>query len=461
MPLIPKPLWIILGCGLVARLALWAWFSGLPIHIDDERDYNGLAVRLAERGEFCADDGTPVSLRPPLYPALVAACYRLFGLESFQSVRFVQAALSLVTVVVVHRLGSAMFSPRVGLWASGLYCFYPSLLVFDNLLLTETLFTLLLCVSCLALVRALGGSRLSGFAAAGVWLGLGALTRSVLSVFPPFLALFVLVAWKAPFARRVLAALALWVAFGATISPWAVRNTQIQGTLVTVDVMGGRNFMMGNYEHTPLDRAWDAITIGGDKAWYRVLAEKHGPLQGLTQGQIDKLAMRAGLEYVREHPALTLKRDLVKFINFWQLERELVAGASRGYFGDLPRWTFLLCTAAILGAYAACLFAAVLGAVLAPPADWRGHALVGLTVALICGVHAVVFGHSRYHLPLVPLLLMYSAAAVVDRQRIWELRRSGRFALAAALCATVVAGWTYEAVVVDWQQFRDALQLFG
>ncbi len=453
----PPALWWILGIGAALRLALLACFAAVPMYADDESDYNGLAVRLVERRAYCNEQGTPISLRPPLYPAFVAACYELFGLEAYQSVRAAQAAFSLLTVLLVYRLGAELYSSRVGLWAAGITCFYPSLLIYNNLLLTEVLFTFFLTASCLSGVRALRRETVSGFAVTGVLLGLGALTRSVVWLFPPVLAALILLGCRMPLARRVVAVLAICVPFAATIAPWAIRNTRLQQTLTFIDVMGGRNVMMGNYEFTPLHRSWAAISIEGERAWYRVLAAEHGSLQGMTQGQIDKLAMRAGAQYVLEHPFLTAKRDAIKFLDFWQLERELLAGASRGRFGPLPRGALMSLAAAIVGGYVFLILSAILGVAVTPPADWRCHALLLLLTAFVCGMHTLVFGHSRYHLPLIPILSVYSAAALVNARFIWSRRGSWRMAAAAACSAGALAAWGYEAIVANWGAFQNAL----
>src|SRR5437773_1926650 len=142
-----SPLSLILLTGCLLRLALWLWFEPLPIHIWDEGEYHQLAVSLAERGEFAYRPGVLTSHRPPLYPSFVALVYKLFGVGNVPAVRLLQAGLSLATVYLVYDLGRQLYGRRVGLLAGGLYCFYPSLLVFNNLLLTEPLFNLLLCAS--------------------------------------------------------------------------------------------------------------------------------------------------------------------------------------------------------------------------------------------------------------------------------------------------------------------------
>jgi hypothetical protein len=60
----------------------------------------------------------------------------------------------------------------------------------------------------------------------------------------------------------------------------------------------------------------------------------------------------------------TLRR---KFFNFWQLERELVAGAARGIFGRASTPALALLALVIFGSYAATLFLALFGMVAAPP----------------------------------------------------------------------------------------------
>jgi 4-amino-4-deoxy-L-arabinose transferase-like glycosyltransferase len=444
--------------GAALRLALWAWAGGGPISIWDERDYAALAVNIAERGEFALRPGVPTSIRPPLYPALVAGVYRISGLENYRAIRLLQAAISLGTVVLVYWLGRMLDSQRVGLWAAGLLVFYPSLLAYNNLLLTEVLFTALLVATCCVLVYALKRGSVAVLLAGGVLLGLAALTRSVLWLFPPVLGVYLLVVWKGPVRRRVLAALALGLAFALTVGPWAVRNTRLQETLSVVDVMGGRNFMMGNYEHTPLNRSWATIGIQGERSWVEVLNDRYPSPTPRTQGQLDKLAQREAIRFVLGHPWLTFKRDVVKFFNFWGLERELVAGVAQGNFDRVSAPVLGLLALLVFGSYAAAMLLGIFGAVAWPSGDWRSLGLLLLLIAFVCGLHTLAFGHSRYHLPLMPPVLVFAAVAIVHRVHIWERRRHLPFALACVLGGILLAAWAVEVLVVDLDRFVAALR---
>jgi hypothetical protein len=363
----------------------------------------------------------------------------------------------------VYRLGAALFGGRTAALAAALVCLYPSLLGFDNLLLTEVLFTCLLCVFCMLVLRALRTQSLWLVALAGVVLGLAALTRSVLWPFGVVLANFLLIAWRGRFSRR-LAAAALALAFTSlTLAPWAIRNTLQEHTFVVVDSMGGRNFMLGNYEFTPLYRMWDAVSLQGDHNWYSVLESEHAPgeLDMATQGQIDQAALRHGLAFVAGHAALTAERDVVKFFDLWGLERELVGAAGLGYFGPMSTAGVVLLTALIFGSYIGAVLLGIVGAVMAPPADRRSYAFLLILIGFVCLIHIATYGHSRYHLPLMPIVLLFAASAWVNRRAIWSRRGSRRWWLASAASTVLVSSWLLEVLVVDAARFWTNLALIG
>ena len=439
-----RVMFLMLLVGAALRILLIWCFHGQPLH-DDENAYHRLAVNLVTSGEFAFVAGSPTSMRPPLYPTIVAGVYSVFGVEGQDAVRVLQAILGLLTVVVVYFLGREMFTPRVGLWAAGICCFYPSLVASNNLLLTETLFAFFLSLFCLVTFRSWNRNSASGMAVAGVVLGLAALTRSVMWLFPPVLALFVLFAMRElSWRRRALLAFVPAVTFALTISPWAVRNTQLQQTLTMIDTMGGRNFMMGNYEHTPLGRPWDAISIQGDESWGSVLSAEDPSYGQTTQGQRDKLALRRTLGYISHHPGLTMKRSALKFLHFWQIDRSLVAGAASDYWGHWPKLALIGLTITIGSACALVIVMGIFGLLTNPCFGDRKHWFALLIVVFVCGIHTIVFAHARYRLPLTPILAIFAASAMVNVRGIWSRRRDRRFWLATGLCGVLMVSWCWQ-----------------
>jgi hypothetical protein len=273
--------------------------------------------------------------------------------------------------------------------------------------------------------------------------------------------LYLLVCLRTSILHRLLSCVLLLAGFAVTIAPWTIRNSSLQETFVTIDTMGGRNLMMGNYEHTPLTRAWDAISMRGDKSWDAILAREQPDFRSLTQGQKDKRAMRRGLEFMASNPGLTAQRSLIKFLNFWQLERELVAAVGRGYFGTAPGGLVIVLTAVVFGSYAIALLLGIFGAILTPPPDWRVQLYLLLVIAFICGLHTLVFGHSRYHLPLIPLVLLYTASALTNLRTIWERRGTALFWLATLLSFVLIGSWIWETIFVDLERFTKLLGVAG
>ncbi len=167
-----------------------------------------------------------------------------------------------------------------------------------------------------------------------------------------------------------------------------------------------------------------------------------------TQGQLDKRALSHAIRFVLANPLITLKRDLVKFFNFWQLERSFVAAARDGYFGGV-RAAVVAAAVLTTGSSGVVLLAAIFGICCVPPASWRDHVFLIGSILFPCVIHSLIFAHERYRLPVMPLLTLYAAAALVEWPRIWERRQSFGFCAAVVLCIVLFTGWAREVVVVD------------
>jgi len=441
-------LFIALVLGLVIRVAILANTGALGTKIVDEQHYSQIAENIAGGNGFAWGPGEPTSIRPPLYPGLLAVVWTASP-NNLQAIRVLQMLLTLATAVLVYRLGARIYDPTVGAWAAAATWLYPSLIFANVLILTETLFTFLLVGFVLLAVQLVETPRLLTAFACGATLGLAALTRSVLWPLPLLLCPLLVVLIRGPLTKRLLVPAVLFAGYAVVVAPWAVRNTRLQHVFTVVDTMGGINLRMGNYEFTPDDRMWDAVSLGGNQSWVHGLsADLPGP--SVTEGQKEKWAQRKAIAYMRANPGNTLRRAAIKFADFWGLEREFVAGVQSGFYTP-PTWFQLLATAAIMLSYVAVVTAAAAGIWIAAPRDWRVHAIVLLPVLLIMGGHTIVFGHSRYHLPLIPLLALYASAAVVAApwrlpRMVWSLPVAG----AAVTVAVLLSIWVRQIVFSDF-----------
>jgi hypothetical protein len=164
---------------------------------------------------------------------------------------------------------------------------------------------------------------------------------------------------------------------------------------------------------------------------------------------LDKQALRHAINFVKTHPWLTIKRDVVKFFNFWQLDRLFPAAAKTGYFGPHPAGSKMLFAAVICGSYAIVLYAGIFGACCRPPNDNRYHLFLVASILFPCAIHTLIFAHSRYNIPVIPLIAVYAAATVVHWRDIWRCRKSLSFGIATIICGVVTLGWLRELLFVD------------
>ncbi len=380
-------------------------------------------------------------MRPPLYPALVASVWTLTGSRGLQVVRLTQIALAAATSLLVFAATRELFGERAGLLAAAVVTLYPGLAIFDYLILSEALFATLVAAAAWAYVRMFSRSSLPAALAAGVFTSLAALTRSVVYPLPVVMAAVALVAGSAGLWRRVALAIALFLAAGATLAPWAIRNSRLQGLPVLVDTMGGMNMRMGNYEFTPLDRMWDAVSERGSRSWIVGLPEAPPGGGDWNDGQKDRWARQEAIRFVVAHPGLTAWRDLVKFGDFWGLERDFVAGVEQGLFR--PPRVVAVVGSAIIVAYPMVLALMILGLGRLGRDNWPAAWVPVIMILFVCALHTLVFGHPRYRVPLTPLMAVYAGAAIDarawhSRGGVWRSRVVPATAI-AAFCALWVA----------------------
>jgi hypothetical protein len=210
--------------------------------------------------------------------------------------------------------------------------------------------------------------------------------------------------------------------------------------------MGGINLRMGNYEYTPDDRMWDAVSITGEKNWVTGFSTQAG--QQPTEGRKDKWAQRKAIEYMLANPGTTFRRSLIKFADFWGIEREFIAGVQSGLFAP-PRWFQVVGSILIVLSYVLVVVLGAAGMWLAPPRDWRLHILLLLPVVLFVVAHSVIFGHSRYHMPLIPILAIYGSQLVSAQDWSFLMARRPALIAATASVAILLTIWIRQLVFVD------------
>jgi 4-amino-4-deoxy-L-arabinose transferase-like glycosyltransferase len=431
---------LLLAAALAIRLLVF--FAGIDkgLFYPDESEYIELAKNLAERNEF-SYKGRTTSFRPPGFAFIMSAVFRLTGSASPVPVRAVQILFSLAAVVVIYRLGRDGWGERVGLIAAGIFALYPSLIGFNNILLTEPAYLFFVSLSCWAMLRHLQKPEARWALGAGAAMGLGALFRDTLFYGGPVTALFLAghAWWNRRYKWRHVAAFA--GGFVLVLAPWIARNTLLQGQFTAISTVGGINLYLCNSDETPMIHTGhiflERAQKGGDGYYYDSLFPG---LDGASEAAKQNLAMKKGLAYMATHPWTTFLRSLGRFVDFWGQERLVINQVMNEHYGEVPLFVLLAVIFAVFVSFSLVVIAASFGYFFAKlePFDIFGL----LFIAYYTGMHALVLGHPRYHIPLLPLLAIMAARALVMRADIFASWRSRRFVGAVSTTAIFVLMWT-------------------
>jgi 4-amino-4-deoxy-L-arabinose transferase-like glycosyltransferase len=151
-------MWVWVLAALVAGLALRLYFVlEVPRIAGDTLMYGDIAKNLIERHVYgftvAGGPPRPTLIRVPGYPLFLAACFRVLGMERYQSVLYVQVAIDLLSCALVGDLARRLFGPRAGLAGLWLAVLCPFTANYVSAALTETLSLFCIVAAFYGLVR--------------------------------------------------------------------------------------------------------------------------------------------------------------------------------------------------------------------------------------------------------------------------------------------------------------------
>jgi 4-amino-4-deoxy-L-arabinose transferase-like glycosyltransferase len=261
------------------------------------------------------------ALLPPVYSYLLAAIFKVFGIETKASVL---AALSLnsvfsaLTCIPVFFLARRAFGDRVATWAGWGWAFSPYGIYYGAGWAWSTcLVTLELAWLFLFAWRLENSSRTRDWILFGLFGGLAALTEPVTLAVVPLLGLWTLyrrfrtnVPWKAPMFAAALAALAV-------MSPWLVRNYELFHRFIPVRSGFGLELYIGNngYSQRWVNSALHPNHSDAELSEY----ERAGEIAYMDH------KLHQAEAYIRSHPAwfvwMTLRRIIYMWTGYWSFDR--------------------------------------------------------------------------------------------------------------------------------------------
>ncbi|MBI4570526.1 MAG: hypothetical protein HY723_01140, partial [Chloroflexi bacterium] len=286
---------------------------------------------------------------------------------------------------------------------------FPNLIFHTATYLTETLFNFLVMAALLVLLwgdwrrRRPGWAQLALF---GVLVGASALVRPISLLFLPLLPLVWLVAgfgWR----RALGCAGVATVAAAAVILPWTVRNVVVMDAPVIISTNLGDNLCMGHYPGATGHFALPGICFSEE------------PYRGLSREEFEVRRnddnTRKAIRYALHHPVQELKLLSPKSYYTWRHDHDGLRAVES--YGDDPflgadARTALERIADVFFFVTISLGGLGLAGFVARPSEGRRLFFL-LALLALAGAPLAFFGDARFHVPVVPLLVVAAAWAVL------------------------------------------------
>lgn len=429
-----------------------------------------LGYNLAAFGTLGWGD-QPILLRPPGYPAFIAAILGIaapppaaeatpaydavaFAVVSQAQALLLAATAALLFVALRRRVGNALAT-----MAALLYGLNPYSLLLPGLLHYDVLHHFVLVAGCLALDRALDRAGTSPWplAAAGAFWGVAALIRPVTLPLPVFVLLMIL-ARGIRGRRAAVALLAFSLAMGAAIAPWTARNYFHSGRVVPINIQGWAAVWGSSVERLkpdPNEYQWAAVAatymlplhrrVTGENYDYHGYVKHNAALEAaFKHDALENLRRQPGVyawNVARGFLSMSLQINTAMVSAFQRIQREQVLVSQSwfwtGHEAERTPTRASRTTGALFG------LLTVLAAIgFAQGARRRDLFLLvpGLVYLCAATAHALTFVDFMYYYLRVPFLIVFAAVGM-DALGAWGLRvAAGLLALAVTASAVLLLG---------------------
>ena len=200
--------------------------------MQDSAEYTAYAYNLRLHGTYSRDPRTitnpiaepaPDALRAPGYPIFLSLFTSAKSLKIFRNrVVYMQAALSVLTLLMVYVVSSMIFKPAIALLVTLACTMSPHMINMNLYVLTETLFTFLLVTTTWFLIKSKQESSLILLVIGACLLGITALVRPTMQFYFLFEIILLWSFIRTPAKKNAAAVFVL--AFFSIVSLWWIRN---------------------------------------------------------------------------------------------------------------------------------------------------------------------------------------------------------------------------------------------
>jgi len=333
----------------------------------------------------------PTGWEPPVYPFLIAAVFKVFGIYTRVSALVlltINSLCSALTCIPIFLIAKRCFDEKLAIWTAWLWALMPPVMYWCTRWVWETsLAALLLAVIFWLTLDLEERAGLVPWIRFGLFWGIAALTNTSLLAFLPASGLW---AWyrrwkrgKSSLAGVVLSA----VVFVACVAPWLARNQRVLGVM-SLRSNFGAELRIGNGPGA--DGTWREYLHPTQNVYQMRLYREMGEVAYVAQRKQEAMA------FIREDYSRFLGLSLKRFIYYW---------------GGVPRLSEIPALAQTKNSvFLASSLLAFAGLTLALRKRRPGAWLFLWLVLSYPAVYYAVFPHPRYRHPIEPelgILIVY------------------------------------------------------
>ncbi|HZS11876.1 MAG TPA: glycosyltransferase family 39 protein, partial [Nitrospirales bacterium] len=431
---------LLLG-ALLLRLLYLTSIAGSPFFqhpVGDELQYDSWAQTLVAGRSFF---GNYPYWDSPLYAYVLGAIYRLFGHDLYV-VRLAQILVGTLNVLLLYRLALRVTDETTARVVGILAATYLPFVYFEGLLLKETIALCVLDGTLLMLLGAIARPTLLACWATGVLLGLLTLARiNALALVGAAL----LTIWVQRSDRRWPATVAVLLGVAMMIAPVTLRNRVVSGEWVLISAAGGQVLFAAN---NPDNTTGDSVPTPGvrftplyERIDFHTRAERETGRR-LTPTEMSAYWRGKAIAFMREQPWTVARMVGHRFLRFWN-QQEIPDNHSIVVFRRLS-WVLNL---PLPGYWLIAPFALI--GLWLMRRRWRAWLPLYGFLAIYLLSLMPTWVTSRYRLPIVGVLMLFAAAAMVE---LWRQSRDPNRAWRSALmlgAACVVCWWPLSRPAVD------------
>lgn len=391
---------LILVTSFVAKLIVGYTIRESFFHRGNSYDsLNAIAFNLANHCEYAIETGIPSIDYEPLYPFILAFCYKIFGANWF-GVTVIQAMLFGITSYLLFLIGKKIKNELAGLIAAAYYSFYPYLFLNSLSVVDTTQFIFVtICLVYVVLYSKERGYPFWSYGCMGSLMGLTFLSRgSALAFLPPILLYIFLTTGNK---RIIIKSIILFISAFLTLSPWLTRNYLHTGTLV-ISTHGSFGLWQGNNEYS---YGYLKNNISLDEIYRRKPPPpiyQNNPIRPRPPVEAIKVAQEyksEAVRFIKDNPKEFSRLCWIKFVKFWSLTYNPVV-SSYAYGSNTIRQHVYFVT------YAPLLFTVFLGLYFLERKSLSLFLMFLGIMVTYTAAHMIVMGFTRTRLPLDPLLMV-------------------------------------------------------